>query len=203
MRLAFAIWSTLSSLLLCGCASLPPVCMTRGPGTAVHVRDRVWFEGRMPHGDVGVLFLFTVELGAPGTDHTRRQRSITCYKREPMPKNDSRFPRSERTMHPTSHTRPLKGERFDKAKEAEAARRKHDRYYISADEARSLPPEAQDLPEIRDRIEHSRHDWPENKAVASVALGPLEGGEGETTINRDVEAASIFEGGQVPASDSE
>lgn len=202
MRSASAKWSIASStaaLLLCGC-STPTACLTRD-SAAVHLRDRVWFEGRMPREGVGVLFAFSVELGAAPPRQGRRARSLVCYERETM--SEQQFPRSERTIFPRDHTRPLKGDSLAEAKQREAERQKVDPHYITADEARGLPPEAQDQPHIRERIEYSRRDWPENKAVATVALGPLDGGAGETIVTREVDSASIFEGGQMPADQGE
>jgi hypothetical protein len=109
----------------------------------------------------------------------------------------AKHPRSERTIFPRDHTRPLKGEHFDRAKEVEKARAKVDKYYMTADEARALPPEVVQRPEVQDRIRYSQRDWPESKSTATRALGPLEPGEGETVQQRGVEAGSIFEGGKV------
>jgi hypothetical protein len=100
-------------------------------------------------------------------------------------------------MYPQRVERPLHGERFEKAKEAEAARAKVDKFYITADEARSLPPEAAELPDVKSRVEYSRHDWPENRASATAALGPLPPGEGEEVERRTVDAEQIFGGGKV------
>lgn len=197
MRAGSAIWSALSSILLLGCTTLPPVCVTRNVGMALHVRDRIWIESRMPRGRVGVLFLFTVELGGRGTNINRRHRSVVCANREALMARDPKYPHSAQTIFPKNHTRPLKGKQFEQAKKAEAARAKVDRFYITADQARALPQEARELPEVQQRIEHSRHDWPENKAVASIALGPLETGEGERIEERKLDSNSIFEGRKI------
>ena len=196
MRPGFAIWSTWSSLLLLGC-TLPPLCITKSMGAALHVKDQIWVESRMPRGRVGVLFLFTVELGGQGTNMNRKQRSVACVDREALMARDPRFPHSPQTIYPKNHTRPLKGKYFEKAKAAEAARAKADPYYITADAARALPQEARDLPDIQQRIEHSRHDWPENKAAATIALGPLDTGEGERVEERKIETDTIFEGSKI------
>jgi hypothetical protein len=108
-----------------------------------------------------------------------------------------KHPRSQRTIFPKTVEQPLSGERLAQAKEAEAARAKHDKMYITADEAQALPPEAAELPEIRSRVEYSRHDWPENRASATIALGPLPPGEGEEIEKRSVPAEEIFTGGKV------
>ena len=110
---------------------------------------------------------------------------------------DPKHPRSAQTIFPKNYTRPLRGKYFEKAKEDEAARAKVDRHYITAPEARALPQEARNLPEIQQRIEYSRNDWPENKAVASIALGPLETGEGERIEERKIESNTIFEGSKI------
>ena len=106
-------------------------------------------------------------------------------------------PRSERTIHPQHHTRPLKGESFKKAKEAEVARAKTDPYYISAEQARALPSEVAQRPEVMDRIRYSQRDWPESKSTATLALGPLKPGEGEVVQHRDADAESLFGGGRI------
>lgn len=108
-----------------------------------------------------------------------------------------KHPRSERTIFPKDHTRPLKGEHFDRAKEVEAARAKVDKYYMTAEEARALPPEIAQRPEVKDRIRYSQGDWPESRSTATRALGPLKPGEGETVQNRETVAETIFEGGRI------
>lgn len=107
------------------------------------------------------------------------------------------YPRSDRTIFPKTVERPLHGESLEKAREAEKVRAKNDSYYITAETARALPPEAAELLEVRSRVEYSRHDWPENRAAASVALGPLPAGEGEEIELRSIDAAEIFTGGKI------
>lgn len=110
---------------------------------------------------------------------------------------DHPYPRSERTIFPRRYQRPLVGRRFDEAKEAEAVRAKHDPMYIPADEARALPQEVLDRPEVREKVRYSQPDWPETRSTASRALGELPTGCGEVVERRDVPAESLFGGGRV------
>ena len=105
-----------------------------------------------------------------------------------------KYPTSRRTIFPRSVEQPLRGEKYATAKKAEAERKRHDPTYITADEARKLPQEAAERPEIRFRIESSRSDWPENRASATIALGALVGGSGETVEERPLDAEVIFDG---------
>lgn len=105
-------------------------------------------------------------------------------------------PRSDRTMFPRTVRRPLTGPQFREAKSAEAVRAKHDPHYITADEARKLPAEVAQRPEVQSRIRYSQPEWPESRSTATKALGPLPTGEGQTVQERTVDAADLFGGQQ-------
>jgi len=106
-------------------------------------------------------------------------------------------PRSERTIYPRTVTNPLRGEQLARAKAEEAARKKWDPSYLTADEARSMPQDVAERPENAARIQYSRSQWPENRAAARVALGPLPTGEGQVVQERTVDAGSVFGGSKV------
>ncbi len=108
--------------------------------------------------------------------------------------SNEKFPRSDRTMHPREFRPPLTARRFKEAKASELRRKVYDPHYITRDEVAALPQEALAAPEVRNRIEYSRHDWPENRAVASIALGPLAPGEGETVEQRAVPVEAVLGG---------
>lgn len=105
--------------------------------------------------------------------------------------------RSERTIFPRSHTRPLVGEHFERAKAAEAARAERDPHYITAEQAQALPPEERAQPDVQSRVQYSQGDWPETRSTATRALGELKPGAGETVQRRSVDADALFQGRQV------
>ena len=109
-----------------------------------------------------------------------------------------KFQRSERTMFPREHTPPLRGKQFAAAKAQEALRKQWDPGYLTRDEAAAIPQAAVAAnPDLRGRIERSRPDWPESNAVASIALGATETGEGETVQSRPVLVEAITGGGRI------
>jgi len=107
--------------------------------------------------------------------------------------------RSERTMYPRTVKNPLRAEQLAAAKVEEQVRKKWDPSYLTADEARSMPQDVAMRPENASRIQYSRNFWPENQAVASIALGPLPTGEGQVVQDRTVDSGNVFSGGKVEA----
>lgn len=108
-------------------------------------------------------------------------------------------PPEHRTIYPRTHVReaPLTPGELAQAREAEKARQKWDPDYITAEEARSIPPEAlESQPDLRGRIERSQPDWPEHRMAASQALGDLPAGNGEQVERRDIPALDVFKGGK-------
>jgi hypothetical protein len=90
---------------------------------------------------------------------------------------------------------PLTQAELAEARAREAARKQWDPGYVTAAEARSIPPEALDAnPELKWRVERSQPDWPENRMSATEALGPLAGGCGETVEVREIPTESLFGG---------
>lgn len=104
---------------------------------------------------------------------------------------------SGRTIYPKEHRRPLTGRHFDEAKAAESARKKYDPSYITADDARALPSDIAQRPDMQERIRYSQPDWPESRSTATRALGPLPTGEGQEVDERVVESADLFQGGSM------
>jgi hypothetical protein len=93
---------------------------------------------------------------------------------------------------------PASQKQQETLREQEKARQKWDKSYVTAEQARSIPKDllATD-PMLRARVEHSQPDWPEHRANATQALGPLEGGQGETVESRPTAAEDLFTGGRV------
>lgn len=95
------------------------------------------------------------------------------------------------------HT-PLTAEEVEDARRVEADRKKWDPEYITYEEAHAIAPEVLrgDIG-LQRRIRYSQPDWPENRMSASVAFGPLQGGEGQVDISRGAPASEYFysEGG--------
>ncbi len=82
---------------------------------------------------------------------------------------------------------PATPAQMERLEAAEVERAKFDNYYITEEKAAEIPNEVLDKrPDIRDKIQYSQSDWPSRKASATRALGPLEGGCGETVENRRV-----------------
>ena len=79
-----------------------------------------------------------------------------------------------RTMFPRDVEPPLRGKRFEQAKAQEAERKRWDPGYLTRDEATSIPQHVIEArPDLRARVELSRQNWPEHRAVATIALGDL------------------------------
>lgn len=106
-------------------------------------------------------------------------------------------PRSERTIFPRTVKNPLYRDQLAAAKDEERRRKDWDPSYITADEAREMPQDVAAMPENLARIHYSREHWPENQAVASIALGPLQTGEGQVVQDRPVDAGSVFGGAKI------
>lgn len=102
--------------------------------------------------------------------------------------------RSEQTIFAKHYRHPLKGERFAEAKAAESERKKYDPGYVTAEDVQAMPREVQTRPDVAERINRSRHDWPENRSTATRALGPLPTGDGSTVEDRPVDAQALFSG---------
>jgi hypothetical protein len=86
---------------------------------------------------------------------------------------------------------PLSREGLAGARESERMRMEWDEYYITADEARRIPPEAH-TPELIARITYSQRDWPENRMSLAAAIGPVSPGEGETYTMNGMDAGEMF-----------
>lgn len=90
---------------------------------------------------------------------------------------------------------PLTPTEVDQAREVERQRQKWDPTYITAEQAKAMPPEVASRPDVSERIRYSQEDWPENRMAASVALDPLQPGAGEEYLRKDqVEASDLFTG---------
>lgn len=92
---------------------------------------------------------------------------------------------------------PLTPQELAQAREAEDRRKGFDPHYITADEARRLTPDEKARRDVQERVAYSQPDWPENRMSATVALGELKGGGGESVELRPTEAASLFDGRKV------
>ncbi len=86
--------------------------------------------------------------------------------------------------------------RVAQLKEQEAARKRLDPGYLTAEEAAAIPQNMRHDPAIVARVRASEPYWPERVAAASQVFKTenLQGGQGEVTDHRRVDAASLFEG---------
>jgi hypothetical protein len=116
------------------------------------------------------------------------------------PRRPGQHPKSQQTIFPRTHQRrtPLTKAELAAAREQEKQRKKWDKFYITAEQARTIPHEAADRDQtLQERVRYSQPDWPENKMSATEALGPLKGGEGEQTESRSIPAEDLFTGRKV------
>ena len=98
---------------------------------------------------------------------------------------------------------PATAKQMETLKAIESERKKWDKSYIDAETAHSIPQEVVDAsPDLANRIRNSQEDWPENRASATEALGPLVGGNGESIEVRKVNTEDLFQshGAQGPGS---
>lgn len=90
---------------------------------------------------------------------------------------------------------PASPAEMDRLRSVEKARKKWDKFYISADQAKGIPQELADKdPSLQARIQASAPDWPERKLAASEALGDLAGGQGERIEKRGIPSEELFTG---------
>lgn len=91
---------------------------------------------------------------------------------------------------------PASPEQMERLRVVEKARRKWDKDYITAEQARAIPQEVADAdPILQARIIRSAEDWPERHLSAGEVFRDVPGGQGEVTERRSVEAESLFTGG--------
>ncbi|MEE8609097.1 MAG: hypothetical protein V3S55_15950 [Nitrospiraceae bacterium] len=101
---------------------------------------------------------------------------------------------------------PATAKQMEQLRAIEQERKKWDKSYIDAETAHSIPQEVVDAsPDLAHRIRNSQVDWPENRASATEALGPLVGGEGQTIEVRKVNTEDLFQthGAQGPGPGAE
>lgn len=105
-----------------------------------------------------------------------------------------------RTMFPNEVQNPYDAKALAAAKAREAERQKWDPSYLTRDQAAAIPQQVVDsTPGLRARIDYSRQEWPEHRAVATVALGDLPQGTGETVEDRSFPAEKLFSGATLRA----
>lgn len=108
-------------------------------------------------------------------------------------------PAPTRNIHNTAEMgknfAPATSKEMARLKEIEQQRMKYDKHYITAEEARGIDPAVVDAnPDLAFRIQCSAPEWPENRASATQALGPLEGGTGERTELRQLTFDELAQG---------
>ena len=97
---------------------------------------------------------------------------------------------------------PASPEQMERLRAIERERRKWDKSYITAEEARSIPSEVADKdPVLQSRIAASAPDWPERQQSAGHVFRDVEGGCGESIERRNVDSESLFTGGPVVPKD--
>lgn len=90
---------------------------------------------------------------------------------------------------------PLTPAELEQERAREKERQKWDKSYITAAQAEKIPQEALDAqPGLKERIQYSQPDWPENRMAASTALKDAPAGAGETVEKRDVLTKDLFTG---------
>lgn len=101
---------------------------------------------------------------------------------------------------------PASPKQMERLRAVERERQKWDPSYITAEQAKAIPREVADAdPTLQSRIAASAPDWPERHMSAGEVFRDVEGGAGEVTERRSVEAESLFTGGPMapkPAADS-
>ncbi len=91
---------------------------------------------------------------------------------------------------------PASEQQMERLRAIERERKKWDKSYITAEEARKIPAEVADKdPVLQAHIAASAPDWPERQQAAGEVFRDLEGGCGETIERRTVDAESLFTGG--------